>query len=106
LRGALATKQSSFPLPNKAGLLRSTRNDEECRDASSRHAREGGHPVIVDTIVKIEKPRRTGSSAFADDDGGVDDGGSPVLARRAATKQSSFVATSEEWIASSLRSSQ
>jgi hypothetical protein len=42
-------------------------------------------------MVRIEKPRRTGSSAFADDDGGVDDGGSPVMARSAATKQSNFV---------------
>jgi hypothetical protein len=35
---------------------------------SSRHAREGGHPVISGASDRIDKPRYTGSSAFADDD--------------------------------------
>src|SRR5450631_568401 len=34
-----------------------------------RHARAGGHPVIAAARDGIERPRRTGSSAFADDDG-------------------------------------
>jgi hypothetical protein len=42
---------------------------------SSRHAREGGHPVIAGVSDRVEEPRRTGSSAFADDDGLADDGG-------------------------------
>src|SRR6267378_8096666 len=33
-----------------------------------RHAREGGHPVFAGANDRIESARRTGSSAFADDD--------------------------------------
>jgi hypothetical protein len=57
-------------------LLRFARNDEvkntgiACR---SRHARDGGHLVIAGVSDRAEKPRRTGSSAFADDDSVVDD---------------------------------